>query len=177
VIIRKFWRVLTAATAVVALSCDTSKITAVQSNLSTPESAAFLFKDKAFFCPSGESATTTAEVGPLGGLVSVGGTSISIPVGALLETVTLTVTEPASRYMEVDISVAGAEHFIFQTPVVVTVSYARCNGMRWGAAPLAAWYFEGDPENLLELMPSVDNRLARTVTFVTGHLSGYILAN
>jgi hypothetical protein len=170
---------MAAATAVVTLSCDSSKITAVESHPQTAESASLLFfnNDKPLFCPSEASATTTAEVGPLGGLVSAGGTSISIPAGALLETVTLTVTEPASRYMEVDISVSGVDHFIFQRPVTVTVSYARCNGMRWGAPLLSAWYFEGDPDNLLEQMPSVDNRLLRRVTFITGHLSGYILAN
>ena len=36
---------------------------------------------------------------------------------------------------------------------------------------------QGDTKELLELMPSIDNKLTRTVTFTTGHLSGYALAN
>jgi hypothetical protein len=175
--VRKIW--FTAAATVVALSCDGPGVTGVDSNLAPPRSEAerLLFNPRALVCPASETATTSATVGPLGGLVSVGGTSISIPVGALLEPVTLSVTVPASNYMEIDISVAGADHFVFQLPVVVTVSYERCNRSNILGLPLAAWYFEGDPKTLLERMSSVDNKLARSVTFVTPHLSGYILAN
>lgn len=178
--IRKIGRAFAAATAVVALSCESSSITGLPKNLpeSGPASEKLLsFTPKPLVCPASTEATTTAEVGPLGGLVSAGGTSISIPAGALLQTVTLTVTVPASNYMEIDISVAGADHFIFESPVVVTVSYARCNRSNIDLLPLTAWHFDTETRALLERMPSVDDKLTRSVTFVTGHLSGYILAN
>jgi hypothetical protein len=175
--VRKIW--FTAAAAVVALSCDGPGVTGVDSDVEPPrgEAERLLFSPKALVCPASNAATTSATVGPLGGLVSVGGTSISIPAGALLEPVTLSVTVPASNYLEIDVSVAGHDHFAFQLPVVVTVDYGRCNRTDILSLPISAWYFEGDPKTLLERMPSVDNKLARTVTFITGHLSGYILAN
>ena len=86
-------------------------------------------------------------------------------------------TVPASRYLEVDISVAGHEHFIFELPVVVTMSYARCNRSNIDFRPLSAWYIDSATKEPLEQMPSIDNKLLKTLTFTTGHLSGYAVAN
>jgi hypothetical protein len=127
-------------------------------------------------CPVATADSTTAVVGPLGGLLSIAGAAISIPPGALLAPVQMTVTVPASDIMEIDISVAGSEHFVFETPVVVTVSYARCGGS-FGLAPLKVWYIDSDTQQPLEQMLSIDNRLLKTITFVTPHLSGYAVAN
>jgi hypothetical protein len=127
-------------------------------------------------CPTSESASNSALVTPLGGLVSVGGTSVSIPAGALLAPTTVTVTVPASQYMKVDVSVEGLEHFIFELPVTITLSYDRCNRSNIDHAPLVAWYVDSE-DAPLELMGGVDNKLTRTVTFTTGHLSGYALAD
>ena len=174
-------KVLAAATAVFALSCDSASVSGVPGAAdlarSRPGAVQSLFDPKPLVCPTSESAATTADVGPLGGLVSAGGTSVSIPAGALLETVTLTVTVPASNYVEIDVSVAGAESFIFELPVVVTVSYDRCTRTNIDFSPISAWHFDQGTGELLQQMPSVDNKLLRTVTFTTGHLSGYILAN
>ena len=128
-------------------------------------------------CPTNHSASATALVGPLGGLVSVEGTSIQIPAGALLSPATVTVTIPASPLMEVDISVAGVEHFVFELPVAVTLSYARCARGDIDLSPLSVWYIDSETKALLEPMGGIDNKLLRTVTFTTGHLSGYAVAN
>jgi hypothetical protein len=128
-------------------------------------------------CPTQESSSSTAVVTPLGGLVSIGGTSVSIPAGALLSDATVTVTLPASQYMEVDISVEGVDHFIFELPVTVTVSYARCSRSNIDHDPLTAWYIDSETKAMLEAMGGVDDKLTRTVTFTTGHLSGYALAD
>ncbi len=128
-------------------------------------------------CPTNTTASATAVVGPLGGLVNVGSTSIQIPAGALLSPATVTVTVPASKYMEVDISVEGVEHFVFELPVVVTLNYGRCNRSDIDAAPLSVWYIDSETKALLEPMGGVDNKLLRTITFTTGHLSGYAVAN
>jgi hypothetical protein len=126
-------------------------------------------------CPANGSSSTTEVVGPLGGLVSVGGTSISIPAGALLSPVSLTVTVPESNLMEIDISVSGTEHFLFELPVVVTLSYARCNRNNLGA--LSVWYIDSETKEPLENMGGINNPLLKTITFVTPHLSGYAIAN
>lgn len=128
-------------------------------------------------CPNNGTFSQTALVTPLGGTVSVGGMSIAIPAGALLSDAEVTVTVPSSRFLEVDISVAGSEHFLFEVPVVVTLSYARCSRSNLGWTPLSAWYIDSETKEPLEAMPSVDNKLLRTVTFTTGHLSGYAIAN
>src|SRR5688500_5276407 len=128
-------------------------------------------------CPANAATSSTAIVGPLGGIVNVGGTSIQIHAGALLSTATVTVTSPGSQYMEIDISVEGTEHFIFELPVVVTLSYARCTRSDINVSPLSVWYIDSATKDLLEPMGGVDNNLLRTITFTTGHLSGYAVAN
>jgi hypothetical protein len=176
--IRTIGAVITlAATAIVAVSCDTVAPTAVSPLASTGEVAKRQIGARPIKCPTTAAASTVAEVGPLGGILSVGGTSVTIPAGALLAPVTMSLTVPESRYLEIDVSVSAVEHFVFELPVVVTVSYAHCERPSLDVFPLSAWYFEGDPKTLLEQMPSVDNKVTRTVTFTTGHLSGYIVAN
>lgn len=128
-------------------------------------------------CPNAVPTSSTALVSPLGGVVSVGGTSISIPAGAVLVPTLIQVTTPASKYMEVDISVPGVEHFLFELPVTVTVSYARCTRTDIDRTPLSAWYIDSETKDLLEAMGGIDDKVARTVTFTTPHLSGYALAN
>lgn len=128
-------------------------------------------------CPSTSTTSATATVTPLGGVVSVGGTSIIVPEGALLDATSITVTVPASTYMEVDIRAAGLDHFTFQVPVTVVVSYDRCTRSDIDKTALSAWYIDSNTKALLEPMGGVDDKLSRTVTFTTGHLSGYALAN
>jgi hypothetical protein len=135
------------------------------------------FGHKLIKCSTLNSESNTAVVTPLGGLVTVGGTSISIPAGALLTDATVTVTVPASKYMEVEISVEGIDHFLFELPVTVVVDYARCSDPAINLTPLTAWYVDFEDKTMLEAMPSVDNKLTRTVTFTTPHLSGYALAD
>lgn len=145
--------------------------------LSTSETSATVQLANLVECPTTETATASGLVTPLGGTVSVGGTSILIPAGALLSDAVVTVTVPASRYLEVDISVQSSEHFVFESPVTVTMSYARCTRANLALEPLSAWYIDSDTKAPLEKMPSVDDKLSRTVTFTTGHLSGYAIAN
>jgi len=128
-------------------------------------------------CPSNETLTASGLVTPLGGSVSVGGTTIAIPAGALLSSANVTVTVPASNYLEVDVSIDGVPPFLFELPVAITVSYERCSRSNIDKAPLSVWYIDSDTHALLEAMGGIDDKLARTVTFTTGHLSGYAVAN
>ena len=128
-------------------------------------------------CPTTETVSETSLVTSLGGIVTVGGTSISIPPGAVLEPTLITVTVPASTYMEVDVTANELLHFVFEQPVTISVSYARCTRGDIDKSPLSAWYIDSSTKTLLEAMGGVDDKVARTVTFTTGHLSGYALAN
>jgi hypothetical protein len=129
-------------------------------------------------CPSSQSATATGLVTPLlGGVVSVGGMVVTVPAGAVLAPTTIEVTVPASQYLEIDVSVPGVEHFQFEVPIVVSMSYARCNRADILRTPLTAWYIDSSTKEPLDQMISVDNKLLRHVTFTTIHFSGYALAN
>lgn len=128
-------------------------------------------------CPSNETATNTGVIGIAGGVLSAGGVSIAIPANALLSDVVVSITVPASKYVEADISVQGSEHFDFQLPVIVTMSYARCSRSNIDLLPLSAWYIDSSTKQMLERQPSIDDKLLRAVTFTTDHLSGYAIAN
>jgi hypothetical protein len=173
-------KVVIALTLGAVAACMAPEITdSTSSGRSTSQSIGD-FEHKLIKCPTLESASTSAVVTPLGGLLTVGGTSVSIPAGALLTDATVTLTVPASKYMEVDISVAGFDYFVFEQdfPITVTVSYARCANPALDLTPLTAWYVDFEDKQMLEEMTtSVDNKLTRTVTFTTGHLSGYALAD
>src|SRR5262249_40346376 len=60
-------------------------------------------------CPTNTTLQTHATIGTLGGVLNLAGTSVSIPVGALLAPTEIVLTIPASTYMEIDISVPGVE--------------------------------------------------------------------
>ena len=129
-------------------------------------------------CPTNQTEAASGVVTPLlGGTVAVGGFSITLPAGAVLEPTTITVTVPASRYLEVDIRADGQEHFQFLQTATVTLDYSRCGRGNIDLKPLTVWYIDAATKQLLENMPSVDDKLLRRITFTTSHLSGYALAN
>jgi hypothetical protein len=166
-----------AVSLVTLLSC--SETTAVDSG-SAPDEAISLFGSapRLVECPTSETQSTTAQIGVDGGLLQLGGTVVTIPVGALLGDTEFTLTVPASRYVEVQIEAEGHEgqRFDFELPVVVNVDYSRCSRSNILRAPLTAWYIDDDTKQLLEEMVSIDDKLLQRVTFTTGHLSTYAIA-
>jgi hypothetical protein len=127
-------------------------------------------------CPTDESISTEGSIGPLGGLLSIGGTSVVIPKGALLAPTNVTLTIPASKYVEIEIRAGDQEHFVFELPIAVTIDYSRCNRSDVLFKPLSAWYIDSQTKAPLENMLGIDNKLTRSVTFTTPHLSGYAIA-
>jgi hypothetical protein len=127
-------------------------------------------------CPSNETTSTSGFITPLGGTLSLDGHSLEIPAGGLLHATDFTITEPASSYMEIEIDAGGAERFLFEAPVLVTISYARCSRGNIDRTPLEVWNIDPVTHELLENMGGVDDKLLRTVSFWTTHLSGYAIA-
>ncbi|MGQ0714289.1 MAG: hypothetical protein ACT4PJ_11205 [Gemmatimonadaceae bacterium] len=129
-------------------------------------------------CPTNESQTTFALVGGLGGTISLGGTQITFPQGALpslgLSLVRLSI--PASQFVEIDVSVNGLVHFAFGAPVRVVIYYGRCSRSDIDRSPLTAWYINPVTKAFIADMSGVDDKAARTVTFETDHFSGYAIA-
>ena len=128
-------------------------------------------------CHSDESATASAPIGVLGGVVSIGGTSVTVPEGALGAETNVELTIPASRYVEIRLKADDQEHFSgFLKPVVVTIDYSRCNRSDLLTKPLSVWYIDSDTKELQERMGGVDNKLTQSITFTTPHFSGYAIA-
>lgn len=154
-----------------------SRLEPVSSADSTSADLLGLFP-RPLYCPTSTTETTSGIIDGLGGVLSIAGTTVQIPLGALLGPTEITLTVPASSYMEIDVTVKGTEEFFFELPITVTVSYARCNlSLLQRLLPFDVWHWDPETRRLLELMPSVDNKLTKSITFTTPHLSGYIIAN
>jgi len=128
-------------------------------------------------CPTNTTQSTTGIIGPLGGVLSLGGFAVNIPAEAVSSLTTFTLTVPAGRYMKVDVTALGIEHFVFQQPVTVTVDYSRCPAGVTDGKALSVWYVAPVTDTPLENMGGVNDPAARTITFSTPHLSGYIIAD
>ena len=127
-------------------------------------------------CPIAQTQTTTALVTALGGVVSLGATSVKIPAGALTAATSITLTIPASQYMEIEVKANDLTSFLFQQSVAVTIDYSRCSATDANRAPLSVWHIDTQTKALLENMGGTDNKTSHTITFTTGHLSGYAVA-
>lgn len=128
-------------------------------------------------CPTDQRTVTEATVGLLGGVLTLGSTSINIPAGAVLTPTKFRIEVPPSKHMEISVTAGDAEHFIFELPVSITIDYSRCDRAVTDSAPLSVYYIDDDTKALLENMGGIDDKLARKITFRTGHLSGYAIAN
>jgi len=127
-------------------------------------------------CPTSDSASARATIGPEGGTIGARGASITIPPGAVPESTLFEVVVPPSRYLETEIHAVGVEHFVFQQPATITLNLARCPlALPVGAGPQGA-YIDTATDQVLELMGGSYDLLGHKVTFRTGHLSGYVVA-
>ena len=156
-----------------SLSCGEPRATAPESSTQRTGSSSPSLVE----CPSNETLTTSAVVGLLGGVIRLGETSITIPSGALATPTLLQVTIPASRYMEIDVTAVGFTSFLFQQPVSVTIDYSRCTRSDLDQQTLHVWHIDPVTKQLLEDMGGTDDKASRRITFSTGHLSGYAVAN
>lgn len=127
-------------------------------------------------CPATQTQTATALVTTLGATLSLGGTSVRVPAGALLAATTITLTVPASQYMEIAVQANDLTSFLFQQPVSITIDYSRCPAAEANKTPLSVWHIDTQSKQLLENMGGVDDKMTHTITFTTGHLSGYAVA-
>ena len=127
-------------------------------------------------CPTTVTRTTQAVIGPLGGTVSLDGTIIGIPSGALSAPTLITLTIPASEYMEIDIRANDLLSFVFNKPIGVRLDYSRCENPVLPSARLSVWHIDTETKALLENMGGTDNKAGEYIDFSTGHLSNYAIA-
>lgn len=128
-------------------------------------------------CPTSTTLTGSFVADPiLGGSLTVGGTSITIPSGGVSVPTLFFVTVPASKYMEVEIHADGLTSFLFNQPATISIDYSRCPATVTDDRELQAWHINSLTKALLENMNGTDDKVARKITFTTGHLSGYGVA-
>lgn len=128
-------------------------------------------------CPVSETRSVSSDIGLLGGTIELDGHSMTVPGGALLTPTTFTLTVPASNYVEIEIRAGGQESFEFLEPVSIAISYERCTRSNIDKVELTAWQIDPSTKALLEHMGGTDDKSERAVTFPSGHLSGFAIAN
>ncbi len=161
------------AALLLATSCGEQRATA-------PSPSGSLNKDASpslLECPTNQTTSTTGVVDLLGGSVFLGATGITLPAGALTVPTLLQVTIPASTYMEIDVSAVGFQTFLFQQPVTITIDYSRCSRNDIDQKTLHVFHIDPITKQLLEDMGGVDDKVSQHITFTTGHLSGYAVAD
>ena len=127
-------------------------------------------------CPTTQTATASAFIGVLGGTVAAAGTSISLQAGSLLTSTLMRVTVPASTYMEVEVTAADLLAFVFVKPVTITIDYSRCPTSVTQGKTLTVWHINTQTKLLIENMNGVNDPAQRKISFTTGNLSGYAIA-
>jgi hypothetical protein len=127
-------------------------------------------------CPSSESRSVSRRIGPRGGTLTLAGTRLVVPRGAVPVETEFVLTLPASDWLELDIAAGDAEHYTFARPVEITVNYARCRTAAADTEALSAWYVDGATGDFLRDMGALDIKAGKKISFETDHLSKYAIA-
>jgi hypothetical protein len=125
-------------------------------------------------CPIDQTQSTSSVIGSLGGTVTLNGSSVVLPAGALLNPTTIALTIPASQYMEIGVTANGGS-IVFQKPISITIDYSRCPD-NIKVRNLSVWQIDPNTKQLLQFMGGVDNKVTDQITITPLHLSGYALA-
>lgn len=128
-------------------------------------------------CPPATAQSTSARIGPLGGILALGKTRVVIPLSAVLFPRTFTLTVPGSNLAEIEVSAEGSSSYLFRLPIVMAIDYSSCNRPELDGQLLSVWNIDPQSKQLLERMIGVDEKLTHTVIFTTIHLSGYAVAD
>ena len=166
------------ATAVLATGCADAP-TAPKSVATTPASAAPLWwsnRPTYLACPVETTERSLGVIGSLGGLLSLGGNAVSFPQGAVPEPTAFVITVPRGDLMEVDVNAVGIWHYVFQTPVTVTIDYSRCPAAATEGKSLSVWWVSPLTKLPLQNMGGTNDPVNRRITFTTDHFSGYVIA-
>lgn len=116
-------------------------------------------------------AGTSKVIGPLGGTIAVGRSSLVIPPGALAEPTVITMEQPSSNTVEARFRPHG---LVFATPAKLTMSYSSCLDQR---GYVRAIVYVNDDGKIVEVPPSVDFPSSDKVVGSIDHFSGYVVAH
>jgi hypothetical protein len=122
-------------------------------------------------CEPSAYDSVTQTVGPGGGTIQVGTTTLSVPAGALDSAVSITAVVPSDTVNHVRFEPQG---LTFLQPASLTMSYANCN-TKLSTDPRRIAYTT-EALQILEYLPSVDDASIQTVTGELHHFSDYAIA-
>lgn len=143
-----------------------------------PPTTQFAYSAKSFLiCPVDTTRSVHGTLGLLGGTIALDGHSITLPPGAVLRPTDFTLTVPKSNRVEIQIHADGHDSFRFLLPATVTISYDRCERQDFDPDALSVWHIDEITGQLLELMAGIVDPDSRDISFSTGHLSGFVIAN
>ena len=120
-------------------------------------------------CSTQPYATSTRDVGPEGGTITVGTHRLVIPAGALSRRVTIRAEQVPGNVNSVRFSPEGLQ---FARPAAVTLSYQNCSPLML----LKRVVYVDEKLRILDLLPSLDKVFAKTVTGSIRHFSRYAVA-
>jgi hypothetical protein len=126
-------------------------------------------------CPTSETSSVSGIIDLLGGTLAVGPHYIVLPPGAVLEPTEFTITEPASRFVEIRVRANGLDGFAFLEPISISISYERCT-RNLADADLTIYKIDPQTKQLLRHMGGSNDPVARRVTVASDSLSGYSIA-
>src|SRR5262249_4409018 len=120
-------------------------------------------------CTSLPYTKSSATIGPEGGTLRVGTSTLVVPRGALAKSVTITGEQISGKANSVRFSPEGLR---FSRPAALTMSYANCLLI----APAKQIVYTSEALKVLEVLKSLDLRLSRTVSSPIDHFSRYAIA-
>lgn len=127
-------------------------------------------------CPTPHTITTRAAIGPEGGSLATHYASLTIPPGALDETVEIRMSHPAGPFRLADLSADAREQFAFARPIQIQLSYDRCMTPRARQWPFRIVLIDRQAREPIQTFTATDDPSAATLTFVTPTFSTYAVA-
>jgi hypothetical protein len=121
-------------------------------------------------CSAQPYAATTQTVGQAGGVIVVGTHQLVIPADALTSDVTISAEQVPGSTNSVRFNPEGLQ---FQKQATLTLDYSNCSLL---LSVLKKVAYTDEQLRILELLPSIDLRLERSVTAPISHFSRYAVA-
>ena len=109
-------------------------------------------------------------IGPNGGVLRFGSSSLTIPKGALSSTVMISATVTLGQAVKVDFAPHGMQ---FAKAVTIVTDYSGCTMPSTGAINV---YYTDASGGITQSMPSSNDAAHGVVTSLTDHFSGYAVA-
>lgn len=120
-------------------------------------------------CSAQPYAVKTQTVGSAGGTIAIGTHRLVIPAGALASPVQIKAEQMTGRVNSVRFSPEGLK---FAKPATLRLSYSNCSPLLL----LKRVVYTNELLGILELLPSIDDLSARTVSASIRHFSRYAVA-